>query len=453
MTQGKIILIDDDKPNLITLKRALEKVGYEIIDFFDPIAAKTFIENSDNIDLVVTDLKMPSFDGIEILKSVKEKDQTIGVILITAYGSIENAVEAMKLGADDYISKPVDVFELRKRVNSIVEKRRLSKEVSFLKSRLDTKYGFENIIAQSEIMKELLEKVKVVSKTKATVLITGESGSGKELIANAIHQNSDRKRYPFIPINCAAIPASLVESELFGYEKGAFTGAEKSYEGRFEQANRGTLFLDEIGELPLEIQAKLLRVLEEKVVYRIGGKNPIPIDVRIISATNQNLLEKVKEGKFREDLYFRLKVVELNIPPLRERKEDIPFLINHFLKEFSQEYNKEVESVSKELLSFLTDLEYKGNVRELKNLIERMVIFTKNRVLNFEDLPSEYSKSEKKEEQKEVILPSLNLNELEKEAIIKALQKTNGNKTQASKLLGIGLRTLHRKVIEYNIKI
>jgi DNA-binding NtrC family response regulator len=455
MAQGRLVICDDDKANLLTMKKALEKVDYEITAFNDPEEGLKFLQSSDAIDLVLTDLRMPKITGIEILKSVKQKDPSVGVILITAFGSVESAVEAMKLGADDYIGKPIDIYELRKRVSALVEKRRLSKEVNLLKSRLDKRFGFENIVAHSPAMKELLERVRIVANTRATVLIVGESGTGKELIANAIHQNSDRKNKPFLPINCAAIPSNLVESELFGYEKGAFTGAEKIHPGRFEQADGGTLFLDEIAELPLELQAKLLRVLEEKVVYRVGGTKGIPVDVRIVAATHRDLQEKVREQKFREDLYFRLKVVELKIPPLRERKSDIPFLFNHFLNEFCKEHKKEISSVSKELLDFCENYKWQGNVRELKNLVERMVIFSSKETLSLEDLPPEMRKEipslglENSNGSKN--LPYLDLSLLEKEAILKALEETAGNKTQAAKLLGIGLRTLHRKLSEYNI--
>lgn len=455
MAQGRLVICDDDKANLLTMKKALEKVDYEIIAFNDSEEGLKFLQSTDSVDLVLTDLKMPKITGIEILKSVKQKDPSVGVILITAFGSVESAVEAMKLGADDYIGKPIDIYELRKRVSAFVEKRKLSKEVTLLKSRLDKRFGFENIVANSPAMKDLLERIKIVANTRATVIIVGESGSGKELIANAIHQNSDRKTKPFLPINCAAIPSNLVESELFGYEKGAFTGAEKTHLGKFEQANGGTLFLDEIGELPLELQAKLLRVLEEKVVYRVGGTKGIPIDVRIIAATHRNLQEEVKEQKFREDLYFRLKVVELTIPPLRERKSDIPFLFNHFVNEFCKEHNKKISSVSKELLNFCENYKWQGNVRELKNFIERMVIFSSNETLTLDDLPPElkreFSKTNELNSNDSKNLPYLNLSLLEKEAILKALEETSGNKTQAAKLLGIGLRTLHRKLNEYNI--
>lgn len=455
MALGRVVICEDDKANLLTMKKALEKVNFEVIAFNDPVEGLNFIHTNDTVDLVLTDLKMPKITGIEILKNVKQKDPSVGVILITAYGSVESAVEAMKLGADDYIGKPIDIYELRKRVSDFVDKRKLSKEVNLLKSRLDKRFGFENIVANSKSMKDLLERVKIVANTRATVLIIGESGTGKELIANAIHQNSERKGKLFLPINCASIPSNLVESELFGYEKGSFTGAEKTHLGKFEQADGGTLFLDEIAELPLELQAKLLRVLEEKMVYRIGGTKGIPINVRIVAATHRNLDELVKDGKFREDLYFRLKVVELKLPPLRERKSDIPFLLNYFLSDFCKEHNKKIVSISKELLDFFENYSWQGNVRELKNLVERMVIFSSDEVLSLKDLPPElmenYTGKIENNSTNKKELPYLELSLLEKEAILTALKETGGNKTQAAKLLGIGLRTLHRKLSEYNI--
>ena len=458
MAQGRVIIFEDEKENLSTITRALQKVNFEVTGFSDPVEGIKHLESHDNFDIVLTDLKMPGMDGIEILKRVKEREPSLGVILITAFGSIETAVEAMKAGADDYIAKPVDVYELRKRVEALVEKRKLSEENKHLKSRLDQRYGFENIIGKSARMRQLLEQVRVVAGTRATVLIFGESGTGKELIANAIHQNSDRKRGPFIPINCAAIPSNLMESELFGHEKGSFTGAEKSHQGKFEQAHGGTIFFDEVAELAPELQAKLLRVLEDRVIHKVGGTKGIPVDVRILAATHRNLSERVREGSFREDLYFRLKVVELNIAPLRERKEDIPLLVRHFLEEYGKLHGKAVKKVSSELLDYFEDYPWKGNIREMKNMLERMVIFSTSDELDLEDLPVEMvrdlppGKEAGNGKGDNGRLPSLNLGELENRAIMKALDETNGNKTQAAKLLGIGLRTLHRKLSEYGSK-
>jgi DNA-binding NtrC family response regulator len=456
MAQGRVIIFEDEKENLSTLTRALQKVHFEVVGFSDPEEGLRFMDNHDSFDIVLTDLKMPKVDGLEILKRVKEKEPAVGVILITAFGSIETAVEAMKLGADDYIAKPVDIYELRKRVEALVEKRKLSEEVKLLKSRLDHRYGFENIIAKSSVMKELLEKVRVVAGTKATVLILGESGTGKELIANAIHQNSDRKRSPFLPINCAAIPSNLMESELFGHERGSFTGADKPHQGKFEQADGGTIFFDEVAELQPELQAKLLRVLEERVVYRVGGTKGTPVDVRILAATHRDLYERVKTGAFREDLYFRLKVVELNIVPLRERKEDIPLLVSHFLGEYGREHGRPVKKISPEMIDFFVEYPWRGNIREMKNMIERMVIFSTGDELTTKDLPVEMAKAlppkRENEQNYPEQLPFLNLNKLEKEAILKALDETGGNKTKAARLLGIGLRTLHRKLNEYGFK-
>ncbi|MEJ2368754.1 MAG: sigma-54 dependent transcriptional regulator, partial [Acidobacteriota bacterium] len=311
MTRGSIIIVEDEIENLKGLTRALEKVGYLVKGFQDPFKAIDYVQTHEATDLVITDLKMHGMNGMEVLRKIKEVDSDVGVLLVTAFGSVESAVEAMKVGADDYLAKPVDLYELRKRVDALVEKRRLSREVAELKARLDERFGFESIVGNSRPMRELFQQLRMVAPTRATVLIYGESGTGKELIANAIHQQSDRKRFRFLPINCAAIPENLIESELFGHEKGAFTGADKVHPGKFEQANGGTLFLDEIGELSLDMQAKLLRVLEERVVTRVGGTQSIPVDVRIIAATHQDLGLMVREGTFRQDLFYRLRVVEL----------------------------------------------------------------------------------------------------------------------------------------------
>ncbi|MEJ2421396.1 MAG: sigma-54 dependent transcriptional regulator [Acidobacteriota bacterium] len=431
MTRGSIIIVEDEIENLKGLTRALEKVGYLVKGFQDPFKAIDYVQTHEATDLVITDLKMHGMNGMEVLRKIKEVDSDVGVLLVTAFGSVESAVEAMKVGADDYLAKPVDLYELRKRVDALVEKRRLSREVAELKARLDERFGFESIVGNSRPMRELFQQLRMVAPTRATVLIYGESGTGKELIANAIHQQSDRKRFRFLPINCAAIPENLIESELFGHEKGAFTGADKVHPGKFEQANGGTLFLDEIGELSLDMQAKLLRVLEERVVTRVGGTQSIPVDVRIIAATHQDLGLMVREGTFRQDLFYRLRVVELRIPALRQRLDDIPLL--------------------------------PGNVRELRNVVERMVIYCDGPELQEKHLPPEVrspgsvppvvpAPGQTVGPVPAVRAPSggvMPLNEIEKQAIFEALDQTRGNKTQAARVLGIGVRTLHRKLKEY----
>jgi DNA-binding NtrC family response regulator len=461
MAQGSVLIFEDEAENLRSLTKALEKVGYEVKGFQNPRDGMAYFAARGDIDLVLTDLRMPGMDGMEVLKRVKESEPSVAVLLITAFGSVESAVQAMKVGADDYLAKPVDLYELRRRVQALVEKRRLKNEVDELKARLDERFGFEHIIGNSRPMRELFQQVRMAAPTKVTVLIQGESGTGKELIANAIHQNSDRKRNRFLPINCAAIPGNLIESELFGHERGSFTGAEKAHPGKFEQATGGTLFLDEIGELSLDLQAKLLRVLEERVVTRVGGTQPIHVDVRIVTATHRDLPLMVSEGKFREDLMYRLKVVELRIPPLRERLEDIPLLVQAFISQFNREHGKAIKGVSAEVLRLLSAYPWPGNVRELRNLVERMVIFCAEDELRAAHLPYDFKAG--------TLPPAVPLaagaaaaprpapggdsiqalDEMERQAIFRALQETGGNKTQAARILGIGVRTLHRKLNEY----
>ena len=463
MAQGSIVILEDEAENLKSLSRALEKVGYEVHAFQNPQEGMTYLRVHGPADLVLTDLRMPKLDGMEVLKQVKELEPSTAVVLITAFGSVESAVQAMKVGADDYLAKPVDLYELRRRVQALVEKRRLRFEVDELKARLDERFGFEKIVGRSQAMLELFQQVRMVAPTRATVLIWGESGTGKELIANAIHQNSERKRKRFLPLNCAAIPANLMESELFGHEKGAFTGADRVHMGKFEQAHGGTLFLDEIGELSLDLQVKLLRVLEERAVTRVGGSLPIPVDVRIITASHRDLNQMVVDGRFRDDLLYRLKVVELRIPPLRERTDDIPLLVHAFLAQLNVEHAKRIRGISDDALRSLTSYHWPGNVRELKNVIERMVIFCDEEELQARHLPYDFKAGHSPVmpvPQAAASIPAPlaldgdgllagPLDEVEKKAILKALEETGGNKTQAARVLGIGLRTLHRKLKQY----
>jgi DNA-binding NtrC family response regulator len=466
MAQGKILLLEDDVENLRSLSKALEKVGYTVHGFQDAREGMAFFKANPGVDLVLTDLRMPGLDGMGVLKLVKDANPEVGVLLITAFGSVESAVQAMKVGADDYLAKPVDLYELRKRVEALVEKRRLAREVDELKARLDERFGFESMIGHSPLMRDIFQQIRMVAPTRATVLLCGASGTGKELIANAIHQHSDRKRGRFLPLNCAAIPANLIESELFGHERGAFTGADRIHPGKFEQATGGTLFLDEIGELTLELQAKLLRVLEEKCVTRVGGTVPIPVDVRIITATHRDLAQMVRDGLFRQDLLYRLRVVEISIPPLRDRQEDIPLLAHSFVSQFNQEHQKAIRSVSEGALRALQSWPWPGNVRELRNVIERMVIFCPGDEIAERHLPPEMRRlapiavippatvlaPQASPPRGEDPPGAVNLDELERQAILRALRETGGNKTWAAKRVGIGLRTLHRKLKEYKIQ-
>ncbi|BBB32960.1 two-component system, NtrC family, response regulator [Thermotomaculum hydrothermale] len=461
MDGKQIVIVEDEATSRLAMEKALKKKNYNVISFEDSIKALDYIKtNASYIDLVITDFRMPGMNGLELIGEVTKLQFDISIILVTAFGSIESAVEAMKLGADDYLAKPIDMFELRKRVEKIINNKRLKREVDNLKQRIDKFYSFSNIIGKSPEMKRLFEKILTVAPTDVTVLITGESGTGKELIANAIHQNSPRKNNLFLPINCAAIPGEILESELFGHEKGAFTGAVSQKMGKFELASNGTLFLDEIGEMSLDLQAKLLRIIEQKEFMRVGGNKLIKVKTRIIAATNQNLEELVKSGKFREDLYFRLKVVHLKIPPLRERKGDIPLLVNHFIKKFGETHNKEGVSISPDALKILEHYPWPGNVRELQNLIESLIIFSNGDIIEPQHLPEEIiEKSTYKTEIKQQHIPDLEdsviiklgepLEEIEKRVILKTLRKFKGNKTHTAKALGIGLRTLHRKLKEY----
>ena len=461
MDGKQIVIVEDEATSRLAMEKALKKKNYNVISFEDSVKALNHIQtNASFIDLVITDFRMPGMNGLELIKEITKLQFDISIILVTAFGSIESAVEAMKLGADDYLAKPIDMFELRKRVEKIINSKRLKREVDNLKQRIDKFYSFSNIIGKSPQMKSLFEKILTVAPTDITVLITGESGTGKELIANAIHQNSPRKNNIFLPINCAAIPGEILESELFGHEKGAFTGAVSQKIGKFELTSNGTLFLDEIGEMSLDLQAKLLRIIEQKEFMRVGGNKLIKVKTRIIAATNQNLEELVKSGKFREDLYFRLKVVHLKIPPLRERKGDIPLLVNHFIKKFGEMHNKPEISITPETLKILEHYPWPGNVRELQNLIESLVIFSTDNIIKPQNLPDELiEKSNFKVNLPQNPLPDLSdsviiklgqtLEEVEKMIILKTLEKFNGNKTHTAKVLGIGLRTLHRKLKDY----
>ena len=436
------------------MKKALEKVGHAVADFASGGEGVDYLRQGNEADVVITDLMMPGMDGMTVLKEVKGIDPALGVILVTGHGTVESAVEAMKAGADDYVQKPVNTAELRKRVETAIQRRGLVRQIEELKGRLDEKYRFGNILGKSRALRQLFDQLQLVAPTRSSVLITGESGTGKELIANAIHQNSPRRNERFLPVNCAAIPSEILESEMFGHEKGSFTGATGRKIGKFELANRGTLFLDEVGEIAPEIQVKLLRVLEEKSFMRVGGSETITVDARIIAATNASLEQRVTEGKFRSDLYYRLKVVTLHIPPLRERREDIPLLVEHFLEQFKRENHRETLSLSPAALRCLVDARWEGNVRELRNLLESLVVMATRPVIDVWDLPEAYRQmvSSQPEPHSAAVPaggPPRTMEEIEREAILKTLKETEGNRTKAAEILGIGLRTLQRKLKEY----
>jgi DNA-binding NtrC family response regulator len=449
-----VLVIDDETGSRESMAIAIEKAGFPVRTFDDARKALELLEENDSVRLAVCDLRMPGMDGVAFLKEVRERKYDIGLILVTAYGTIESAVEAMRVGADDYLTKPVDLYELRQRVMNLLEKQQLKEEVSTLRQMLDKRFGFESIIGRSAPMERLFEQMKLVAPTRSSVLIIGESGTGKELVANALHRASPRRNERFLAINCGAIPSDILESELFGHERGAFTGAVSRKIGKFELAHRGTLFLDEISELYPELQVKLLRVLEERQVMRVGGSELIDVDFRLIAATNRDLEKEVAEGRFREDLYYRLKVVTLRIPPLRERPGDVLQLADHFLALFCQEHGKPPKRLSPDAAELLTRFPWPGNVRELRNVIESSVIFHQGDEIGPGDLPIEVRESSGGVSApgapvQAVAGETRTMADIERQAILETLSRTGGHRAKAADLLGIGLRTLQRKLKEY----
>jgi len=444
----KILVVDDERNILKMLKKFLTQAGYSVD------TARNYEEaiskfNAERFDLVMSDMRLPGRSGLEILKFIKNKTPEVPVIIITAYGSIENAVEAMKEGAANYLTKPIEIEEML----AIVRHTLMNKEVVPQKPVADSQYG---IIGQSKAIKDILVTIEIISNSRANVLITGESGTGKELVARAIHKASTRRDKAFIAINCAAIPAELIENELFGHEAGAYTGATGTEKGKVELADQGTLFLDEIGEMSLNMQVKLLRFIQEKEFYRIGGTKPIRSDCRIIAATNKDLEEEIKAGRFREDLYYRLNVIPIKMPPLRERKEDIPLLVEHFLRKYSEENQKFIKGVDKKAMEALMTYSWPGNIRELENTIERAVVLTRYETIMLSDLPERIATTIMDRED-EIVPESLNdisklkLSELERVAILNALKSENWNQTRAAKRLGITRRQLRTKMIKYRL--
>ena len=450
----KILIVDDEPLMRIAIIDALLAEGYEVKGVGSGKEGKNLILDG-GYDVLITDLRLPEVDGLEILKTVMEHSPKTKVIMITAYGSVNTAVEAIKQGAYDYLTKPFSMEELLIIVRRLLEFRELEFENRQLKEKIDELCHFEGIIGSNSKMREVMDKIKVVAETGATILISGESGTGKELIANAIHHSS-RKDRPFIKVSCAALPESLLETELFGHEKGAFTGAIKQKKGRFELANGGTLFLDEIGEISPNVQVKLLRVLQERQFERVGGTETINIDVRIICATNKDLKKEVQRNVFREDLYYRLNVVHIHVPPLRERKEDIILLANSFVKKFASQNNRDIEGISPEARGLLLNYPFPGNVRELAHAIERAVILGNTKYIQPKDLPEDilayYNDAlgtSKKSQYSEPLSDAME--RFEKEYIIKAIEATEGNKTLAAEKLGLSRKTLWMKCKNYGL--
>ena len=454
MQEKSKILVVDDEPGMRTfLEIILRKEGYSVETAADGMKALDNINNN-VFDLAILDILMPVMNGIEVLKRIIEKSPETTVIIITAFASHETAIEAMKLGAYDYITKPFKIDEIKLVIKKALDKKGLERENLRLRKELQTKYGFANIIGRSIDISKVFELIKRVSELKVNVLITGESGTGKELVARAVHYSGSRHRGPFIAVNCGAIPEPLVESELFGYRRGAFTGASRNKKGLFEEADGGTIFLDEIVDLPIHLQVKLLRVIEEKTIRPLGSTEPIPVDIRIIAATNKLLEEEIANEKFREDLFYRLNVIKIDLPPLRDRRDDIPPLAIHFVEKYSHEMGKDINGISPKALETLESYHYPGNVRELENIIARCVALETSNVIRQQTLPELI-----------VNMGSLNiengiagnfgldhlLETFEKRTIDKALTEAQGNKVEAAKLLGITFRSLRYRLAKHGL--
>ena len=457
MMKYRILVVDDQEPFSHQVKKRLEKEGYEVAIRTDGKRALKTIEET-RYNLIISDLKIPDLDGLDLLTNVKERFPETAFIVMTAFGSIETAVEAMKKGANDYITKPFSSEELVLIIKNVLEKQSLEYEIKILRKEVEGIYSFGNIIGKNQKMQEVYDLISDVADTDATVLIRGETGTGKELVAKSIHFNSRRKDRVFVSLNCGALPETLLESELFGYEKGAFTGALKQKIGKFEYANGGTIFLDEVTDLSPTTQVKLLRVLQEKVIERVGGNEQLDVDVRIIAATNRDLEEEVEHGNFREDLYYRLNVVPIKLPPLRERKEDIPLLTKHFLAKYTQLLNKDINIISQEVLNEIMAYDWPGNVRQLENLIERAIIMAKENTIYHIDLSDDLRRRKNGLQQNLAVeLPFKEAKKMvvsgyEKEYFINLLRRCKGYITQSSRISNLDMKTLRRKMKEYGLE-
>ena len=445
--KGSLLILDDEEMIRDLLTETFTARGYTVDTAKDGKEAKKKIDDH-RYDLLITDLRLPDISGMDILTRVRKKFPEMGIIMITAYGSIKNAVNVMKEGAFYYIAKPFELEEIEIAVSKYFEFNNLQAENQYLRSELDKKFSFQNIVGNSEPMQRIFECIKMVAKSKATVLIHGNSGTGKELVARAIHYNSNRKMGPFITTNCAALPDGLVESELFGHEKGAFTGAYRTTKGRFEMADGGTLLLDEISEINFGLQAKLLRVLQEREIERVGGGKLISVDVRIIATTNKDIQVEVDEGRFREDLYYRLNVVPIHLPLMSQRKEDIPLLVYHFLEKYSTENGNPKKDITEKAMKMLCQKEWQGNVREIENCIERAVVMSPPEVESL-DLRHFFLEENIIPESYSVNTTNQTLRESEKTIILKTLKENNSNRTKTAELLDISVRTLRNKINEY----
>ncbi len=445
-----ILVIDDEKNIRTGLQAALELDGYEVLLAEDGTTGLSLALNNE-VDLVITDLRMPGVSGEEVLRRITTETPGIPVIVLTGHGTVENAVEAMRSGAYDFLTKPLNLDRLSLLVKRALQSRELVLQNRELEQEAEKRKSFEHIIGKSPSMLKLFDVVKRVAPTRASVLITGESGVGKELIANALHNLSTRKDNPIIKVHCAALAENILESELFGHEKGAFTGAVSRKRGRFELAHGGTIFLDEIGEINQSVQIKILRALQEKMFERVGGEDTIEVDVRVITATNRDLEKEIAEGRFREDLFYRLNVVRIHVPPLRERKDDLPLMISAFVKEFAEENGKVIESIDPKARQALYAYDWPGNVRQLRNCIESAVVMTTGTVITLDELPPSIREMD---EIPAITIPvGATMADAEREIILQTLAAQNGNKSKTAEVLGIGRKTLHRKLDEYGDEV
>ena len=459
MPKGKILIIDDDKLIRWSLNKYFSGHGYQV---GEAASANEGLEKVKEMipDLVLVDVRLPDVTGIEVLKGIKEIDPDIITIVMTAYGEVDTAVKALKLGAYDYVTKPLEFEKLKLEIQKALDANVIKKELTYLRTIHEKTYGYTNIIGKSKQMTQVFDMISKVAQADVTILLTGESGTGKDMVARAIHYQSYRGNGPFMEINCAALPEGLLESELFGHEKGAFTDAKELKKGLLETGKAGTVFLDEIGDMPLPMQAKILKVCENKKIRRIGSTRDIEIDVRIIAATNKDLLNMVREGSFREDLYYRLKVMHIHLPPLRERHEDIPLLVNYFIDYYNKEYRARKGGIIREAMEYLLAYDWPGNVRELKNVIERAILLNREGYITVEDFPGEISGSLKRSKDNEYLdlinlsLPrgGISLELIEKEIIRKSLEMTGGNQSKAAQMLRISRDALRYRMDKFNLR-
>ncbi len=452
--QIRVLVVDDEEPHAVAVAESLGRVGYECVVATSGSEALRLIEEQ-VFDIIITDLIMEGVGGMEVLAKAKRELPEAGVVILTGHSTVKTAVNAMQAGASNYLIKPLDINELRTVADKASQSQRLQRSNLELQRQLNERFGFEGVIGSSPAMHSVVAKLRQIAPTAASVLITGESGTGKELVAKALHINSPRKNKPFVPLNCAELGENVLESELFGHVRGAFTGADRDRIGRFQYANGGTLFLDEIGDMPMSIQVKLLRVLETGEIVRVGTNDPVKVNVRLISATHRELADAIAEGKFRQDLYHRLKVVSVKLPPLRERRDDFPLLIDYFLKDFATAHGKVIRAVTPAVRKVLLGYSWPGNVRELRNVIESMVVMDADGVLDTDDLTEELQQaaSSGRSDRNAGVdtLIGKSLEEIERHYILETLKLTGGNREEASRLLGIGERTLYRKLKEFQV--